>query len=162
MVYGVRNSMVKTRAQSTCSIVCQRCCRTRTETFVGGSSELGSGVSAATNSDKRRALEDEVLGGEGTGRVMAAWDSLYPTDWSSVSVGCRGSSELDSMWPWSYPLWILGQKVEGRLGSEGGFDSGSTGLRGVGERDIVGSFGAGDPGEAVWRLGMKLTRAVHL
>jgi hypothetical protein len=41
---------------------------------------MGSGLSAVTKSDKRRASEDALLGGEDTGRVMVAWDPLYPTE----------------------------------------------------------------------------------
>jgi hypothetical protein len=80
VVYEMRNSTEKRKVWSECSIVSQRCCWTRTEAFVGGGTEMGSGLSAATKSDKRRASEDALLGGEDTGIVMVAWDPLYPTE----------------------------------------------------------------------------------
>jgi hypothetical protein len=87
-------------------------------------------MSAATNSNKRRASKEAGLGGEVTGREMVAWDLLYPMEFPSAQVRWRGSGELDSRCPGYYLLQNLGQKEEGRMGSKEGLNSGITGSRG--------------------------------
>jgi hypothetical protein len=61
---------------------------------------------------------------------MVAWDLLNLMEFPSAPVRWCGSGELDSRCPGDYLLQNLGQKEEGRMGSEEGLDSGITGSRG--------------------------------